>query len=457
MANVAEARDRLARGGVAAVLLDAPDVEAVEALGHAVPAPAVIVLTAAGEAVAAAVEAPIDAPIDAGAQDVMPLPADGAALRRAVRLAIRRQQRENGVHAALDSAVAQARDGGRLLDTTNGALRDPLGGMLAALRALADPLLPRQRDRLEALREAGQGLLRVLDDLRDLVQLDSGGAQPETVAFDLEPLVDSALSQLAVRGGGRSAGVTAVIGADVPRRLTGDPGGLRRLLLALAGAASSAPAREPARLIVSVERRDGETVDLRFAISRAGWAGAGPDSMGTDGLTLAILQRLAERLSGRFGADAAPGSESRVWCVLRCRSPLPPVPASLSVLLVEDNPVGRLVASGFLKALGHQVTLTEDSAAGLALAAARRFDLIIMDVQMPVMDGHTATRAIRRLDGPAGRVPIVALTAGDAAGGDARSREAGMNACLHKPVSVSSLRAVIAGLWSGADPSGLPC
>lgn len=454
VASVVAAQDRLARGGVAAVLLDAPDVDAVGALGDAVPAPAVIVLTAVGEQAIAAVESLIDA----GVQDVMPLPADGAALLRAVRLAIRRQDRENGVHAALRSAGAKARDGFQLLDTTNEALRGPLGGMLAALRlALDDPLLPRQRDRLEALRAAGQGLLWVLDDLRDLVQRDGDGAQPETVAFDLEPLVDSALSQLAARGGGKPAGVTAVIEPDVPRRLTGDPGRLRRLLLALTGAAALAAGRDAARLTVSVENLDGTVVDVRFALSTAGQANVGLDSMGTGGLTFAIVQRLAERLGGRVGVDAAPGSARRVWCVLRYPSPVPAVPASLSVLLVEDNPVGRLVASGFLKAMGHQVTLAEDGAAGLALAAARRFDLIVMDVQMPTMDGHAATRAIRRLDGAAGRVPIVALTAGDAAGDDARCREAGMDACLHKPVSMGSLRAVIAGLWSGAGPPGSEC
>ncbi len=441
--------ERLTGGGAAAVLLDAVAVgaglvEAIKALGRLVPEPAVIVLGADGAPASALAETLIDA----GAQDVLPLPVEDEALRHAVRLAIRRQGRETAQRAARRAAEGQARDSAQLLDSVTEAVRGSLGGTLAAARlTLDDPLLPRQRDRLEALHEAVQGLSSALDDLRDLARSERGGTAPEMAAFDLEPLVDSVLSQVATPRRRKTGGLTVVIEPDAPRRLIGDSGRLRSLLLTLAGPASLAVGGQGARLTVSAERRDGAVADVRFALSAAGLGSAA----GAGGLTLAIARRLVERLGGRIGVDGAPGQGGGVWFVPGCRpvAPPPTPPASLSVLLVEDNPIGRLVANGFLKSLGHRVTLAEDGAVGLALATEQRFDLIIMDVQMPVMDGHAATRAIRRLDGAAGQVPIVALSAGNEPEDDAQCLAAGMTACLHKPLSMDALRAVIARLLPG--------
>ncbi|MBF5095342.1 response regulator [Azospirillum sp. INR13] len=174
-------------------------------------------------------------------------------------------------------------------------------------------------------------------------------------------------------------------------------------------------------------------------------------------LALAVAGPQVRRLGGRLLADGAAGAGADggagEWLTARIPVQLParPVvpPAALSVLLVEDNPIGRLVAAGFLKALGHAVTTAEDGAQGVAAATERRFDLIVMDVQMPVMDGHEASRAIRALPGQAGRVPIVALTAGTDAEDDAQCRAAGMDDCLHKPLTMDRLGAVLERLFPG--------
>ena len=149
-----------------------------------------------------------------------------------------------------------------------------------------------------------------------------------------------------------------------------------------------------------------------------------------------------------------PDGEAGEWLTIRIPVRAVLRPAALSVLLVDDNPIGRLVAAGFFKALGHTVTTAEDGALGLAAATDRRFDLIVMDVQMPVMDGHEASRAIRALPGEAGCVPIVALTAGADAEDDARCRAAGMDDCLHKPLTMDRLRTVLEHLFPGRAQAG---
>jgi CheY-like chemotaxis protein len=421
--TVAAALDRLRGGGAASgetvVLLDAPTVAAVEALARLDPAPAVVVLLpdAQGEGHG---EGRGDARdevagfIAAGAQDALPAgDLTAECLMAAVSAARRRQMRENRLRVALAEAERARGEAQSLLDAAGDAVAAALDPMMALTSAaLESPLLPRQQERLIAVQLAGAALRATLSALRPVGR---------------EAAVEESLTLAALADG--VGAVTVEGGAE--ECFTGDAAALRALLSLLTAEAGAS---------VSLGLRpvdDGAELSVR----RRGDPRLRP-------LLLAAIQPALRRLRGRLLPDS-PESGAGEGMVIRIPVLRMERPAALSVLLVEDNPIGRLVAAGFFKALGHGVTTAEDGAQGLAAATDKRFDLIVMDVQMPVMDGHEASRAIRALPGEAGRVPIVALTAGTDAEDDAQCRDAGMDDCLHKPLTMDRLRAVLERLFPG--------
>ncbi|MGA1856379.1 response regulator [Azospirillum sp. 11R-A] len=415
--TVAAALDRLRGGGAAAgetvVLLDAPTMAAVEALARLEPAPAVVVLLPEGQ------EHDSAGFIAAGAQDAWPV-GDGEddALRSAVSAARRRQMRENRLRMALAEAQRGRDEAASLLDAAGAAVAAALDPMMAlTAAALESPLLPRQQDRLLAVQAAGAALRTTVAALRSV----GPGAEAEE-SLTLAALAADAKA-MSIEGG-----------AD--EEFIGDAAGLRGLLTLLAaeGGASLSLSLRPA----------GDAAEL--TLRRRGAARLRP-------LVLAAVQPLVRRLGGHLPTDGPDGAAGE-WLTVRIPVRAVLRPAALSVLLVEDNPIGRLVAAGFFKALGHTVTTAEDGAQGLAAATDGRFDLIVMDVQMPVMDGHEAARAIRALPGEAGRVPIVALTAGTDAEDDAQCHAAGMDDCLHKPLTMDRLRTVLERLFPGRVQAG---
>lgn len=418
--TVAAALDRLRGGGAASgetvVLLDAPAVAAVEALARLDPAPAVVVLLPDGEGNGQGDARGQDVAgfIAAGAQDALPAgEVTAGCLRAMVSATRRRQMRENRLRLALAEAERARGEAQSLLDAAGAAVAAALDPMMVLTSAaLESPLLPRQQERLVAVQMAGAALRATLSALRPVGR---------------EAAVEESLTLAALADGVRAATVES--GAE--ECFTGDAAALRALLSLLtaeAGASVSLalrPAGDGAEL--SVRRR----VDARLRP-----------------LLLAAIQPAMRRLRGRLLPES-PESEAGEGVVVRIPVRRMVRPAALSVLLVEDNPIGRLVAAGFFKALGHAVTTADDGAQGLAAATDKRFDLIVMDIQMPVMDGLEASRAIRALPGEAARVPIVALTAGTDAEDDAQCRDAGMDDCLHKPLTMDRLRAVLERLFPG--------
>lgn len=424
--TVDQALDRLRSGrdaaGAGVVLLDgeAATVEAVGALARLDPAPAVLVLLPEeGHAAAAASSA---ASIAAGAQDVLAAD-DAVALGRAADNARLRQARANRLRAALAAAERDKAEAAALFDAAGAAVDAALDPMLALADATLDSLLlPSQHDRLTELRTAGAALRATMSALGDAAG----------------PALDETMTLAGLAGAANAMGTTTVTADAEPcGRFAGDGAGLRALLSVLTaeGGAVQTLALQPA----------GDAAEL--VLRRRGNPRLRP-------LVQAAARPLVRRLGGRLLDEGGTGGGA--GGVLSIHIPVRPVetPVALSVLLVEDNPIGRLVAAGFFRALGHGVTTAEDGAQALAAATGGGFDLIVMDVQMPVMDGHEASRAIRALPGKAGRVPIVALTAGTDAADDARCRAAGMDDCLHKPLTMDRLRAVLGRWFPGRVEAG---
>jgi CheY-like chemotaxis protein len=270
-----------------------------------------------------------------------------------------------------------------------------------------------------------------------------------------------------------------VLGSLGSMAVKGDPTRLKQVLLNLVGNALKFTHRGGVTVTVGREERDGAGVRLRFAVRDTGIGipeemqaalfdafvqaeGSTTRRYGGTGLGLAISKRLVEAMGGAIGVESAPGKGSLFWfevplevgdaAVAAARVDLDPASVPpLRLLVAEDAEANRELLREMLGRHGHAVAFAANGAEAVGLAARERFDAVLMDVRMPVMDGVEATRRIRALPPPAGRVPIVRLTANVVASERERYLAAGMDACLAKPVDWGRLFAVLARL--GEDPA----
>ena len=343
-----------------------------------------------------------------------------------------------------------------------------------------DGVTPRQAARLNEIDNASRHLLSILNDILDLSKIEAGRVQLEDADFDLPALLDDVGSIVAqaVREKDLRFDVEAM-----PLRLRGDATRLRQALLNYAGNAVKFTTRGAISLRAGMLAEDGDDLLVRFSVEDTG-IGIEPDRIGHlfqafeqadasttrqyggTGLGLAITRRLAQLMGGDAGVRSAPGVGSTFWFTARlqrARDPVPMVPpdapaadptdadtatrlrrchGGARVLLAEDNAIGREVALEMLSDLGLTVDIATDGREALQKARVGAYDLILMDMQMPVMDGIEATRAIRGLPQCAA-TPILALTA-NAFDDDRRACEAaGMDDFIAKPVDLKVLSAAV--------------
>ncbi|GJD60437.1 ATP-binding protein [Methylobacterium frigidaeris] len=347
-------------------------------------------------------------------------------------------------------------------------IRTPLNGVIGyADLLLADRTLPgRYRRYVDRIAAAGGALLTVVDDILDFSRIEAGGIALAEVPFAPAALVDNAAS--IVRGLSEPKGLALDVALDpaVPAWVRGDPDRLRQILLNLLNnAVKFTPA---GRVAVRVEAEGGT---LRFSVSDTG-IGIAPEQRGRlfqrfsqvdgsirrqyggSGLGLAICKGLVELMGGTIGLESRPGAGSCFWF----RVPLPACPAPAAeaaeghpapvrparLLLVEDVPINQDLARAVLESEGHSVDVAGDGAAAIEAVQAHAYDLVLMDVQMPGMDGITATRTIRGLPAPVGAVPIVAMTANVLPAQLETFRAAGMDGHVGKPFKRAELAAAIA-------------
>ena len=386
--------------------------------------------------------------------------------------------------AELEQARAQAEAANvaksQFLATISHEFRTPLNGILGTTELLLDSALtPSQRRFAKTSHLSATALLALVDDVIDLSRIEAGKFTLRSTAFDLRALIDEAMDMMAAIARDKPITLDRRLPPQLPTQLVGDPVRLRQLLVNLLHNGVKFTDHGRVTLAVTVLGLDANgALRLRFEVSDTG-PGIAKDHLdsvfdaftqadasttrrhGGSGLGLAIAKDLTELMGGRLGVDSRLGEGSTFWFELAlqpavdapAKSTPPPIEMgdlAAHVLLAEDDSVNQMVVEAMLTRLGCIVEVAADGSAALGAATNRRYDLILMDCHMPVMDGFEATRRIRddEFERGRGRTPIVALTADALAGDRERCIESGMDDYMTKPVS-SAMLATCVERWTG--------
>jgi Signal transduction histidine kinase len=375
-----------------------------------------------------------------------------------------RRRIETALHASSRAAVEASKAKADFLANMSHELRTPMTGVMGMADLLMGTRLDDEQSRmLSTIRASAKTLLTVLNDVLDFSKVEAGQMELEHIDFDLREVTKDAVRLLTPSAAEKGLRLATDIDPACPRWVKGDPSRLQQVLFNLIG--NAIKFTDGGGVTVSLRPRDGGE-SIAFAVSDTG-IGIAPEAMarlftpftqadvsttrryGGTGLGLAISKRLVTLMGGDITAESTPGQGSTFGFALalppgqepdttqaeaQCRSRRP-----LRVLLAEDNPVNQELVERMLERMGHVVTLAEHGAQALEHAALEDFDVILMDMQMPVMDGETATRLIRALPGDRARVPVIALTADAVLDHRERYLATGLSAFLTKPVSMKLL------------------
>jgi PAS domain S-box-containing protein len=376
-------------------------------------------------------------------------------------------------------------------------LRTPMNSILGMTElVLQEPLTPMIRDCLQTVKDSADTLLVLINEVLDLSRIEAGALLLDAKPFRLRPLLDDALKAVALRASEKGLQLACHAAPDVPEWLVGDALRLRQILVNLLGNAVKFTERGEVVLRVSLESARAEQARLRFAVSDTGIGIASEDQVrifapftqadpsstrrfGGSGLGLAIVSRLVDMLGGQVELESQLGKGSTFsFTVAFLEKPISPsgvAPAiaqavegtaregmtprypstqtaarSLRVLLAEDTPANQKLAVRILSRRGHVVEVAQNGLEAVQRLSAAPFDVVLMDVQMPVMDGFQATGEIRRLRLPAkARIPIIAMTAHALKGDQERCLAAGMDAYISKPIDSQELIALVERLPGG--------
>jgi signal transduction histidine kinase/DNA-binding NarL/FixJ family response regulator len=382
--------------------------------------------------------------------------------------------------AASEAARRAGQSRAEFLAAMSHEIRTPMTGVLGMVDLLAaEQLSPLQRRYVEGMRASGRHLVNVINDILDFTRIESGRLELEQIDFSLPDVLERVRSLVHPLAVERGLALQMKLNPHSPPVLCGDPTRLQQVLLNLTTNAVKFTDEGTVTVTVAHVPQDDAGLRYRFEVRDTG-VGIPADRQGElfnafrqadetisrrfggSGLGLAISKRLVEAMGGSIGMESAPGRGSLFWFELPVaigdmgrlgtrgdpdRKPSQP----RRILVAEDVEINRQILGTTLRRAGHTLTFAHDGEQAVKLAQEQTFDLVLMDVQMPIMDGIEATRRIRQLPGSNSEIPILALTANVMAQERERYLSAGMDECLTKPIDWDQLFGAIERHTPGGD------
>ncbi|MCX7373268.1 MAG: ATP-binding protein [Alphaproteobacteria bacterium] len=393
----------------------------------------------------------------------------------------------------LSAEAARAAENDRrksdFLTTMSHELRTPLTGIIGFTDLLASSALnPQQRQWVEQQRRAGQALLSLVGEVLDLSRIEEGAVELETIPFDLPATLTDCLNLMRPVAEKKGLGLHAVLHPALPMQVNGDPLRLRQIVNNLLSNAIKFTRVGEVRLEAAAETLPDGRIAVVVAVADTG-IGIAHDKLnrvferfrqekastarehGGSGLGLAICQRLVLAMGGTIRAESHPAQGSRFTVRIpfaACGQAARPQPVAnkplaakavaqpaggLRILVAEDVVANQALLRAVLEGGGHVCDIVADGLEAVGLATRNQYDVAVLDIRMPVMDGFGAARAIRALPGAAGQLPLIALTADITAGVQTAAQEAGFNDIMPKPFNAELLLATLATHSRAARPA----